>query len=464
MDSLDIRIKVPGNDSYLLDVENKAIYVGSTGEDIMPEDGKVVVLLYGRPAYVGWEHLVRFCQFHHDAHTSGLNHRSDVNEVPYGLLSHGIKQTSLFVFNEPLTVPAMSGFRVLAQYPNTGINEDGDTLDIVTGGISRVKGNMYGRVNVFDLWSNSTRSILRHRLVAMAWKPNDDYIAKPIVDHNDGDKSNCKANNLEWVSFIENSRRMAEQGLRKDAIDLSVMDYKTGKVVIFGSMTQACEYMGRSRINRVEDFCSKPKLINGRYEIKLLSDTSGWNFINDHTGKYRVTIGGDKKSYHRLKDLIADLELSTYENGGQGPIIRELMSKYPEAVVDFKSPCKPQRTTYQVKCTDSGKVTCLDSRRSIESFTGLPKSTIAKAIAMYPEHSYGGYLIRVASDEVWPEEYQKSVARNKRLLLTSVKSGTTLQMGSMREASSFLNVDRNTIKAAMAADRAIKQYLISNNA
>lgn len=46
-----------------------------------------------------------------------------------------------------------------------------------------------------------------HRLVAYAFIPNDNKTEKNTVDHKDGDKSNNKATNLQWMSLIDNIRK-----------------------------------------------------------------------------------------------------------------------------------------------------------------------------------------------------------------------------------------------------------------
>lgn len=52
-----------------------------------------------------------------------------------------------------------------------------------------------------------------HRLTAEAYLPNPNHL--PIVNHKNGDKSNCKATNLEWSTYADNNQHVYDTGLHK---------------------------------------------------------------------------------------------------------------------------------------------------------------------------------------------------------------------------------------------------------
>lgn len=66
---------------------------------------------------------------------------------------------------------------------------------------------------------------LVHRMVAEAFIPNPDN--KPRVNHKDGDKENNNVDNLEWVTYHENTQHAVQNGLIKTGKD-SHMYGKTG--------------------------------------------------------------------------------------------------------------------------------------------------------------------------------------------------------------------------------------------
>lgn len=89
----------------------------------------------------------------------------------------------------------------------------------------RVKSVRFGKENILNACvsrkgylqvhlrkNGSGKSFEVHKLVALAFLPKPD--GEFEIDHIDGDKSNNRVDNLEWVTHGENLRRAYERGLR----------------------------------------------------------------------------------------------------------------------------------------------------------------------------------------------------------------------------------------------------------
>lgn len=80
--------------------------------------------------------------------------------------------------------------------------------------------NGKGYLNVALCFNGLQKRELLHRLVALAFVPNPNPELYNEVNHKDGDKLNCRADNLEWTDRLGNMRH---------AVDTGLMDFKGEK-------------------------------------------------------------------------------------------------------------------------------------------------------------------------------------------------------------------------------------------
>lgn len=110
---------------------------------------------------------------------------------------------------------------------------------------------------------NKRKSILVHRLVALAFIPNPDNL--PCVNHKDGNKHNNNVSNLEWCTRSHNTQHALINGLL--GTNKHVLCVETGDTFI--SESEAARQLGYSLAHVSNVLAGRCDAV-GKYHLKYI--------------------------------------------------------------------------------------------------------------------------------------------------------------------------------------------------
>ena len=99
-------------------------------------------------------------------------------------------------------------------FPMYDVSDLGRIRNSKTGRIIKVRRNSKGYLRTNLRRNNRSYNVRVHIIVAKAFRP-DTYVDGYDVNHKDGNKLNCRADNLEWMTRLDNVRHAVRTGLRK---------------------------------------------------------------------------------------------------------------------------------------------------------------------------------------------------------------------------------------------------------
>lgn len=293
-------------------------------------------------------------------------------------------------------------YRRVARYPSYLVSKDGDVVSVYFLNRSIVKSYSehwkYPVIYIYDSFLKEFVTVNMHRLVAMAWVPNNDYYNFNIVDHKDHNKTNYHADNLQWISEGLNQTR--EFYGDKPAFQIRNID--TGEVIDFRSQQDFFRWNNGKKINFGNNFNLMHygkwwKLKKGNFEIKPCSDNRDWWYINHN----------------------------------EPP--KELSNDFGKNV--------------QVKNISTNEVT-EGSVDDIEKKVNLSRSVIYKRLYNNDLNVVcNGYLIRFKTDEPWPSENEIKLPRNtpKPVYVEDTISGEVIKYNSIKEADVATGVSQRSV-------------------
>ena len=331
----------------------------------------------------------------------------DIDFKPMKLNTHNVLEDLIPVFKTPILIKEK--YRIIPAIPIYAISSIGEVWDIAQ------KKNIYpsvrsGYLVLADPYRNKIHTI--HRLVALTWVHNDDFIAKPIVNHNDGNKLNCAMSNLVWNSFSENSRHAIATGLSSQAESYLVLDMETDEEKLFHSVTDLSKYVGLNTIPYLSSRIAKHSqyVILKRYIIKSATNNNPWlkdtDVNNNHISRNAVTAS-----------IIEAKDLKT------GEIL-------------------------------SGTVSELSIKLSIN------RDTLDGLRRKFKQHTDYGYIFRDPSYMEWDDiDTTTHILKPKQIVAINIDTKKESIFSSLREASRFLECDKKSITKRLDQNKEYKSYI-----
>ena len=248
-----------------------------------------------------------------------------------------------------------------------------------------------------------------HRLVALAFCEGRTE-ERNVVNHIDGNPLNNNAENLEWVTFSENSKYAFRTGLRKDNRPVKMRHWQSGKIMIFHSQAEALRFLGVKGVAGSQALFLKMfgRLHgNDEWEIKDLKDASPWFYENrtekvapnrywfivtDENGVVEETFGiRDFIKKYKLWNLSTDARTMVSALKERRPNISVvLLDSYEKTI-----PASPYKAeTKPIIATKENEVLNFKSLRETAKYFGVDRSVITFRIRTGKD--FNGWHFKIA--------------------------------------------------------------------
>jgi hypothetical protein len=451
---------VVGNSNYLISLSGEIKDINGNPVEIKENNGNIEIELYGIKTTVSKMWLVYISIFETHFEKPSLSKLLNVNFLDNSVKIPRQVTYKVMVFKNPVTYLFNNKvYRIIPNYTRYAISKEGNIVDIfekielnpiLNRKIHGVN-NTYPEVYLYSAEISSYRYLRIHRLVALAWCKNDNFVFRPIVNHKDGDKTNYHYKNLEWCSFQENSIHAVNNGLREDNVKCKIRDRKSGKVLEFKSLVQASSYMGlKYRLVKSNLFIRQSKLYAGRYELRTEDDDRPWFYENNQHKDCKINTRYIFKCIYKDGEIEYFYDSRDFKNKFKlwnCPKVKDLLYKARILFPDVKFELTDQYESKPVECFNIRTGEIIEAKSIIEmsKIVNLKEHTIRTNLQKPENTTIKGYAFRYKTDKAWDTNFIDVSQKFYSLKLTNIETNEETVFPSIRSAAKALRMDRSTV-------------------
>ncbi|UPT53929.1 HNH homing endonuclease [Vibrio phage phiKT1019] len=399
---------------YSVDIETKDLYKNTTLIHKGNKKGTFKITINGKiyKVDINYCYILALYELHFETGDEHMYFNIEIQKMKIRKLKSSLEDMviEIPVFSSPLE---KEGYRTISTFPEYEVNEEGIVRKKSDGEVIPHyfhKGTGYYTCRVRDPLLGKNRSVRVHRLIAMAWKKNLNYVVAHYVNHIDGDKSHNYASNVEWCTPSHNTKHACEEGLQKARKYLK-KDLETEEItgpMLLGDLgfpvAEIRNWM--KRLNRLLPFKKKWEIIEvgGKWESKF--GENSW-ICNEYVG-----LGV------QVKDV----------------------SKW-EAGEDFLFEFDTQKAAADFTCSDQGRI------------SRLLKSGEQDQI-------YNGYCFRPKSDKPWDTK-PYIPGGQKRKIKISWENGKELIFDNLNLAADHVKLTRQALSRRIKLNLLLDGFRVS---
>ena len=343
--------KIPGSNIYR--INSKFEIIDYNGTKLITQKTSVLLTLYGITKKWNLNWLFYAAYFDIDTIPNVKEHLSDIifKNINSSYLRYKINK--IMVFKNPIYYGIGNEARIIPNYHKYAITKDGSIINTSTNTLVDTYTSDHSGYRLVTIYSSVNRkscSVKLHRLLALAYIPNNDYVLRPMINHINLKVYDNRIENLEWVSNQENSIHAVESGANKTARPILVLDAFTKEVKRYRSAGAFFKEIGFGSTSRSNLFGNNPGfLIKNRYEAKFEDDTKEWYYLNRNpplietrntASRYIIIVvdkhTGDEERFINIKNFLLKYPIPGDNVGDIEVKLIKARISYPDKEFDYE--------------------------------------------------------------------------------------------------------------------------------